>query len=188
MAFRPQFSGPGARHLFGSIGVLPCTRLATVERCCHIRSKLAPFHEDKRYVRHVTTGGLGRHLGRRVTPVFVLDKNPSPAAQLYVMNGTFLCCLCEAEIEIRQTKKGKPYMICEDCGVQIFVRYQKGVRRLEQLSSNQASLLEEFILCRRCDVAVRNTSEKIQDPLFGDRGFYCPECGELLLEVQDDEW
>ena len=34
------------------------------------------------------------------------------------------CWLCEAPITVRFSKKDKPYLVCE-CGVQIFIRYQR---------------------------------------------------------------
>jgi len=31
---------------------------------------------------------------------------------------------------VRTTKKGKPYLICDVCGLQMFVRYEAGIARL----------------------------------------------------------
>ena len=45
----------------------------------------------------------------------------------------FPCCVCGEAREVRTTKKGKPYMICDPCGVQMFVRVETGIRRFEQL-------------------------------------------------------
>lgn len=46
----------------------------------------------------------------------------------------FPCPLCERKLEIRKTvkKNPKPYMICEDCGVQLFVRGKTGIDRLKK--------------------------------------------------------
>lgn len=49
------------------------------------------------------------------------------------------CPLCETPLNIRLTEKdgegeptlkSKPYIVCQDCGVQMFVRYPKGIHRL----------------------------------------------------------
>jgi len=45
----------------------------------------------------------------------------------------FPCCVCGEGREVRTTKKGKPYLICDLCGVQMFVRVETGIRRFEQL-------------------------------------------------------
>ena len=95
----------------------------------------------------------------------------------------FPCPLCDATLEIGTTKKQKPYMICEPCGLQIFVRYQKGIERLAELSGREVSLMDGFVVCNSCDVAVRKSLHSIQEPLFGQAGLYCPSCEELLLKA-----
>jgi len=40
------------------------------------------------------------------------------------------CPLCEDRLEIRISKTGKPYIVCDDCGVQMFIRYPAGIERL----------------------------------------------------------
>jgi len=41
------------------------------------------------------------------------------------------CWLCGAVVQVRFSKKDKPYLVC-DCGVQIFVRYKKAEQLLAQ--------------------------------------------------------
>jgi hypothetical protein len=36
-------------------------------------------------------------------------------------------------LEVRETKKRKPYVICDPCGVQMFVRNTEGIRKFELL-------------------------------------------------------
>jgi DNA-directed RNA polymerase subunit RPC12/RpoP len=45
---------------------------------------------------------------------------------------TWPCTLCDQELVIRSTKNGKPYLLCEDCGIQIFFRSQKSIDLLEK--------------------------------------------------------
>jgi transcription elongation factor Elf1 len=45
----------------------------------------------------------------------------------------FPCPLCEEWLEIRLDEKhGKPYVICNLCGVQMFVRRERGIKLLEK--------------------------------------------------------
>lgn len=43
------------------------------------------------------------------------------------------CFLCHKELDLRISKTEKPYFVCEDCGIQIFVRGKRGIERLQQL-------------------------------------------------------
>lgn len=45
----------------------------------------------------------------------------------------FPCPLCGEGLDVRESKKRKPYVICNPCGVQLFVRGEKGIRRFAQL-------------------------------------------------------
>lgn len=85
------------------------------------------------------------------------------------------------------SKKTRPYLVCDDCGMQVFVRFEKGMKRLERLLKGRVSFSDTFVLCRDCRVAVEKCSKKISDPLFGEVGIYCPECEELLLEESEIE-
>lgn len=45
----------------------------------------------------------------------------------------FPCPLCGEGLGIRlDVKHGKPYVICDSCGVQMFVRRKRGIERLEK--------------------------------------------------------
>ncbi|MCK4782436.1 MAG: hypothetical protein KAV87_01700 [Desulfobacteraceae bacterium] len=35
------------------------------------------------------------------------------------------CWLCGSPVEVKNTKRNKPYLICEGCGLQTFVRHSK---------------------------------------------------------------
>jgi hypothetical protein len=45
----------------------------------------------------------------------------------------FPCCLCSANLDIRISKKGKPYCTCESCGIQTFFRGKTAISRLKSL-------------------------------------------------------
>lgn len=45
----------------------------------------------------------------------------------------FPCPLCAEHRELRTDKNQKPYLICDECGVQLFIRKDAGNRRLETM-------------------------------------------------------
>ena len=98
----------------------------------------------------------------------------------------FLCPLCQAAIEVKTTKKGKPYAVCEDCGMQLFVRYSPGINRLTEITKTGSIVLHDFVICTNCQVAVKKCLRKIQSFLGMAAGIYCPECERLLVEAPDD--
>jgi hypothetical protein len=46
------------------------------------------------------------------------------------------CCLCGNGLEIRFTRKAKPYTTCLGCGIQTFFRGKTGIKRLIQIVSS----------------------------------------------------
>ncbi len=45
----------------------------------------------------------------------------------------FRCPLCAEPREVRLDRNHKPYLICDPCGTQLFVRRKEGIERLEAL-------------------------------------------------------
>lgn len=45
----------------------------------------------------------------------------------------FPCLVCGTGLEIRLSRKEKPYCVCDSCGIQVFFRGQAGIRRLREL-------------------------------------------------------
>jgi len=43
------------------------------------------------------------------------------------------CFLCGNQLEIRNSKREKPYIVCDPCGVQIFIRRKEGINLLKGL-------------------------------------------------------
>lgn len=70
---------------------------------------------------------------------------------------------------MRQTKKKKPYVICDACGVQLFIRSKAGMRSFEQLVS---------------DAEQRNIWKRLED-LQARYQRKCPKCGESFWIVPD---
>ncbi len=101
----------------------------------------------------------------------------------------FPCCLCGEGLEVRQTKKGKPYMICDGCGMQMFVRIDPGIQRLEELvleapDRDIRSWLAELEgrykkKCPKCSKQFWVTEELIKTSVIDGSfiGYRCPETG-----------
>jgi hypothetical protein len=43
------------------------------------------------------------------------------------------CFLCQQDIEIKSSKRGKPYLVCNSCGIQTFIRGKKGIKLFSDL-------------------------------------------------------
>lgn len=73
----------------------------------------------------------------------------------------FPCPICGDGLEIRTSKKDKPYVVCDACGMQLFVRLPKGIRRMEELVRSAAQA---------------NIWDRIRDL---DKHYlkHCPKCG-----------
>ena len=58
-----------------------------------------------------------------------------------VLNGKrmFPCPICTGAREVRITKKDKPYIVCDPCGVQLFIRGTAGIETFNQLSASADS-------------------------------------------------
>ena len=52
----------------------------------------------------------------------------------------FPCCLCGAALEIRISRKQKPYTVCLSCGVQTFFRGKLGIDRLSRIVNSRLFL------------------------------------------------
>jgi chaperonin cofactor prefoldin len=46
------------------------------------------------------------------------------------------CFLCGKQLDKRTDKNNKPYFICNPCGMQIFIRRELGIKKLEELIRN----------------------------------------------------
>ena len=46
----------------------------------------------------------------------------------------FACPLCGKQLDVRASKKGKPYVTCNDCSLQLFVRGPAGIERFDKMA------------------------------------------------------
>lgn len=61
------------------------------------------------------------------------------------------CLLCAAKLEKRTDKNGKPYFVCNPCGIQFFIRRQHGIDLLEKLIRD----------CQKNEIPFRQRAEEI---------------------------
>jgi len=108
----------------------------------------------------------------------------------------FPCCVCREPREVRTTKKGKPYMICDPCGMQMFVRVETGIRRFEAMIEaadrddvwgRLAKLQHRYELrCPKCEKKFWLTPELIKTSWVNGtfEGYRCPdsECDGIAKE------
>jgi predicted RNA-binding Zn-ribbon protein involved in translation (DUF1610 family) len=88
---------------------------------------------------------------------------------LKVTTRRFPCPLCGDALDIRQSKKAKPYVVCNGCGVQLFVRNEEGIQRFEELIA---------------EAVEQNISDRIAE-LRGRYEKKCPECGRNFWVTED---
>lgn len=73
----------------------------------------------------------------------------------------FPCPVCTQPREVRTTKKDKPYVVCDPCGVQVFIRGPAGIAELNRLIEHG------------CDEGVVERLEEMAERYR----LTCPECG-----------
>jgi hypothetical protein len=59
-----------------------------------------------------------------------VEKEPTP---------TIPCWLCGRPIAVRMTQSGRPFLVCMDCGLQMFIRSSAGEDRLNARLSQPAT-------------------------------------------------
>jgi transcription elongation factor Elf1 len=104
----------------------------------------------------------------------------------------FPCPVCTDPREVRLTKKKKPYLTCDPCGIQVFIRGPAGIaafhRLIERAEENDLwTRLAEMerlyrLKCAKCATRFWAEPDQIKTSLFDGslRGFACPRCGATV--------
>jgi len=107
-------------------------------------------------------------------------------------NHKFPCPVCIHPLDVRLTKKHKPYVTCDPCGIQVFVRGPAGISGFQRLveQGNREGLLERLeemerryrLTCSECGEKFWIESSLIKTSVFDGsmKGFQCPSCGETV--------
>ena len=117
------------------------------------------------------------------------------------MNGNrkFPCPVCTKPRDVLMTKKDKPYITCDPCGVQVFVRGPAGIREFNRLLqiTNDEGLLTRLnhmerqyrLTCPECGNPFWMLPKLIKTSVFDGsvKGFRCPErgCGGIAPWGED---
>jgi len=113
-----------------------------------------------------------------------------------ILNGKqlFPCPICTHPREVRITKKKKPYVVCDPCGIQLFVRGPAGIAALdrlldradvEDLWTRLAEMERRYYLeCLACGCHFWIEPGRAKTSLFDGslQGFRCPakNCREVV--------
>ena len=106
----------------------------------------------------------------------------------------FPCPVCISPHEIKLTKKGKPYITCDPCGIQLFIRGPAGIagfNRLADRASNddiwtRLNGMERryHLKCPECGCRFWIEPGLVKTSMFDGslQGFRCPEkkCGAIV--------
>jgi predicted RNA-binding Zn-ribbon protein involved in translation (DUF1610 family) len=106
-----------------------------------------------------------------------------------VLNGNrmFPCPVCAQARDVRSTKKDKPYLICDPCGVQLFVRGPSGITEFNRLlkRTSDGGLMERLremeqryrLTCPECGCQFWADPRLIKTSVFDGnlKGFRCPQ-------------
>ncbi len=104
----------------------------------------------------------------------------------------FPCPVCTKPLEVRLTKKDKPYVTCDPCGVQVFIRGPAGIAEFKRLieRGNHDGLLDRLeemeqryrLSCPECGSGFWIEPGLIKTSAFDGslKGFRCPKCQEIV--------
>lgn|ERR1700730_12166004 len=112
----------------------------------------------------------------------------------------FPCPVCNEGLQVRESKKRKPYVICNGCGVQLFVRTEPGIRKFERLVSDAAAQtvwerlrnLERRYQkkCPKCGKKFWVDAKSIETNWFDGHftGYQCPEpdCDGVVMPEEEE--
>lgn len=99
----------------------------------------------------------------------------------------FPCPVCTQPREVRVTKKDKPYLVCDTCGIQLFIRGPAGVEEFKRLlrHTNNDGLLTRLtemeqryrLTCPDCGCQFWAEPKLLKTSVFdgGLKGFRCPK-------------
>jgi len=104
----------------------------------------------------------------------------------------FPCPVCKRDLDIRVSKKQKPYCVCTDCGVQLFVRGKRGIARFEKktgfkqeglvLSPEELQWVEKRL--SELKTELRDVEKKIEEDIWEDRPKLREKREEILWEIR----
>lgn len=80
----------------------------------------------------------------------------------------FPCPLCQKELEIKISKKQKPYCVCIDCGIQLFIRGKEGISRLAKKTGFELDRFEILESGQRAQALTQPKRELLKEKIERD--------------------
>ena len=110
----------------------------------------------------------------------------------YPKKDLFPCPVCKKDLDIRVSKKQKPYCVCQDCGVQLFVRGKRGISRFEKKTGFKQDGLGlsvedlQWANKRLTDLKaeLREVDEEIEKDIWEDHPELKEKRDEILWEIK----
>jgi len=103
----------------------PAARLSNIEM------DVSKVQFNRRLARATRRAHLFRHVN-----FYAERKINSPS----MAGKSFRCAVCTVSLPIRNARTQKPYCVCMNCGIQIFVRGKTGVARLQMILEDRMRL------------------------------------------------
>lgn len=122
----------------------------------------------------------------KATPIFGEGQKATIMASVSVEQ-KFPCPICMKPREVRTTKKSKPYLTCDPCGVQLFIRGPAGIEEFHRLLEGSMrqdvlSRLQEMeqryrLTCPDCGSQFWIEPRLVKTSVFDGslQGFRCPQ-------------
>lgn len=111
----------------------------------------------------------------------------------------FPCPVCIAVRQVKLTKKNKPYITCDPCGIQVFVRGPAGIAELKRLleQGERDGLIARInemelryrLTCPQCGTEFWVERKLIKTSGFDGsfKGFCCPQKGCKAIVSWEEE-
>ncbi len=115
---------------------------------------------------------------------------------MVALNGKrmFPCPVCSTACDVRISKKNKPYVVCDPCGIQCFIRGPAGIESFNRLvdRANREDTLTRLsemeqryhLKCPECGCRFWAEPQLVKTSVFDGsfQGFRCPQknCGAIV--------
>ena len=85
----------------------------------------------------MTKGNHRRGVLDELADFFSLSDPEPKDLKAWLLGKTVPCFLCKRDLDIRLSKKDRPYTVCTECQTQTFIRGRQGVEKLAGLVKEQ---------------------------------------------------
>jgi DNA-directed RNA polymerase subunit RPC12/RpoP len=114
---------------------------------------------------------------------------PGPVDEAF-RDAEFPCLVCGTGLEVRLSRKEKPYIVCDSCGIQVFFRGKTGIHRFRELLETRTlivgkeSLTDKALVLYNHNKQLRGRRKKLAD---GRKLLSTDEALEAAIRAVDNE-